>query len=343
MSSGFAAAVEPVSGFIATSEYGTDKDGEAVGQKRTNRIWFQGHNSRTELLIGENLADVTVKGDHPWVGAPAAGRLLIMNKPADGESVPPPTYPEIVRRDFARSFAKYSKTGTEDIKNVHCWKYTFFDKGMQIGCIRTGDQDMTYWIYSDAEFPFALARKSSTGGARELVEFRLNAPVPPDTFTMIPGLKPVLPFHLPTGKFLLQMEEDRQSNQYHWKTHSIEIFEGDGDAVTKTFSSSHEQNEKTTTFKPPATRLSYQQASAELANRLQNPMWMSVRKTGAARTLDMTTDVLEKIEGAPEEKSCVADHPLLGTICLHRTSISPEENREWIVTRLEVDGQRERE
>ena len=100
----------------------------------------------------------------------------------------------------------------------------------------------------------------------------------------------------------------------------------------------NEQNGKSNTFSQPATRLTYQKASDEISNRLQTAMWMSVRKTGSEQIRNTTVDLLENIVGGlPDEKSWVADHPQLGTICLRRITKSSNEIREQTVTKLEIE------
>ncbi|MEW6356413.1 MAG: hypothetical protein AB1696_08815 [Planctomycetota bacterium] len=53
--------------------------------------------------------------------------------------------------------------------------------------------------------------------------------------------------------------------------------------------------------------------------RIGPPFWSMVEKTGQKTFLNMQADVLESMSKAvPKEKWWVADHPVLGTICVKR-------------------------
>ncbi len=333
-----AAHCEPASGVIVTTEYGIGKNGEAVGQKRTQRITFQGHNVRTETLIGAELVAVSVGGDYSWSSAPAAGRIPFENQPrkADADTVLL-AYPALIRQNFARLFAPHPQVGKEAVKGFPARKYLWHQDALVVGDIRADAQDIFYWIYDDEDFPFPLARISDTGGAQELLEFRLNVPVPPESFTPPQGLAPVQLFHLPQKPFVVELQETRKSTKYGWIVRSSEVFAGDGDKVTRTYKSTTEQNGKPNAFAPPPETITYEQAGAALGNRLQLPMWMSVKKTGDETVLKWPCTVLENlIEGLPKEKSWIADHPLLGTIRLRVTTESPGDISERSVTRIEI-------
>lgn len=329
---------EPASGVILTVEYGVGKNGEAVGQKRTQRITFQGHNVRTETIIGTELVAVSVGGDYSWSSAPAAGRIPFENQPRKpGADTVLLSYPALIRRSFARTFAPHPLVGKEAVKGFPARKYLWHQDALVVGDISAPAQDVFYWIYDDEDFPFPLARISDSGGAQELIEFRLNVPVPPESFTPPQGLAPVQPFRLPQKPFVVELQETRKSTKYGWTVRSSEIFTGDGAKVTRTYHSTTEQNGKINAFAPPIETITSEQAGAALGNRLQLPMWMSVKKTGDEEVLKWPCAVLENIiEGLPKEKSWIADHPHLGTIRLRCTTESPGDISDRSVARIEI-------
>ena len=332
----FCARAEPTSGIIVTSEYGT-KEGVAVGQKRGKRIWFQGANVRIENLIGDDVTEVTVGGENSWSASPSAERILFENTPRDAnDKAPLSTYPEIVRRNFARIFGKLTPVSKEDIKGLPCWKYQWHEDELDLGDIKSAAQDVTHWVYADEQFPMLLARKSSSGGIQKLMEFRLNENIAPELFVQPKNWPIARDFQLPKRPFLIEFQEERESLQYGWKLHSSDIFEGDGEKITRTFKQATTQNNETKDFMPPLEILTYEQARDAIWNRLQTPEWYGVKKTGEEQIFNLKIDVLEKIiEGLAPEKFFVADHVLLGTICLKQITKMPTDDSTRHVTRLE--------
>lgn len=329
---------EPASGVIVTAQYGVGKNGEAVGQKRTQRITFQGHNVRTETFIGGELVEVAVGGDYSWSSAPAAGRMVVGNQPrkVDADTVLL-SYPALIRRSFARFFAPHPLVGKEAVKGFPCRKYAWHEEAVVLGDIGAEAQDVSYWVYDDDDFPFPVAHQFSSGGKQELIELRLGEAVSPELFAPPKDLAPVQSFQLPQKPFTIELQETRTSTQYGWKVHSTEVFAGDGAKVTRTYDSTTEHTKKPTVLHRATETLTYEQAGAALGNRLQTPPWMSVKKTGDEEVLQRPCTIQENIiEGLPKEKSWITDHPLLGTIRLHCITESPGDISDRSVTRLEI-------
>lgn len=332
-------SAEPTSGYIATVEYGVNQEGQTVGQKRAKRIWFQGSNVRIENLIGDDLVEVTVGGDNSWSAAPAVGRMLVENQPRDPKDhTLLPTYPETIRRSFARFFNKKPQVGEEDIKGVPSWKYSWHEEALDLGDVKSAAQDVSYWVNANEQFPFVLARQSSTGGRQDLIELRLNVPVAPKLFLPPKDLVTSWPFQLPRGKFLIEFQEKRESAQYGWKLQSSDLFEGNGEKVTRTYRQNTTNKQgKVDNFAPPVETLSYMQAGSAIENRLQLPDWMFSKRTGRDTLLNLPTDTIENvIAELPKEKAWVTDHPLLGTICLRRITEMPTDTSDRGVARLEI-------
>jgi hypothetical protein len=333
----FPGRAEPASGYIATSEYGVNDKGEATGQKRGKRIWFQGANVRIENLIGDDVTDVTVGGENSWSAAPAAGRILFENQPrAANDNAPLATYPEVIRRNFTRIFAKRERVGQENINNFPCWKYSWHEDEVEIGDIKSAAQDVTYWVYADETFPFIVAHQTSTGGRQDLLEFHLNEAVKPELFAQPKEWPTVHEFQFPARKFVIEFQEDRESAQYGWKVHSSDLFEGDGAKVTRTYKQTTTQNGKATDFAPPVENLTYAQTGDAIWNRLHAPEWFTVKKTGREQLLNAPADIVENVvEGLAPEKSWIIDHPMLGTICVKRITQMPTDTSTRGVARLE--------
>ena len=252
------------------------------------------------------------------------------------DDAPLPTYPEIVRRNFARIFGKRTPVGKEEIKGFSCWKYAWHEEELDLGDIKSAAHDVTYWVYADEQFPALLAYQTSNGGKQELLEFRLNVPVAPELFIQPKDWPVAREFQLPKRKFLIEFQEERESVQYGWKLHSSDVYEGDGDKVTRTFKQTTIQKGEAKDFTPPVEILTYEQARDAIWNKMQTPEWYRVKKTAQEKILDLKTDVLENIiEGLAPEKFFVADHALLGTICLKRVTKMPTDVSTRSVARLE--------
>lgn len=329
---------EPTSGYIVTSEFAVNEAGKPVGQKRSKKIWFQGANVRIENLIGDEITEVTVSGENSWSAAPAAQRILFENQPRLAtDKAPLLTYPEIVRRSFARFFGKRTPIGKEKINGLECWKYMWHEDEFIAGDIGLPAQDVTYWVYADEQFPFVVAHQSSLGGKQELVEFRQNEAVNNDFFIQPKNWPVTRGFQLPQRKFVIEFQEDRQSAQYGWKVHSRDLWEGDGQNITRTYTqTTTEKDGRVLPFSPPVETLSYVQASNAITNRLQTPEWFTTKQIGSENLLGFPVQVLHNIiEGLVPEKYFVTDHPLLGTICLKRITVMPTDESARGVTRLE--------
>lgn len=333
-----ARCAEPSSGYILTAEYGLNAKGEAVGQKRYTKIYFSGANTRIEQVIGDNTASVTVGGENSWSSVPSAGRLLFPNTPAPAGTVLN-TYPATVRRSFERFFGKREKVADEKIKDIPCWKYAWHEPERIVGDVGSSAKDVTYWVYADPEFPCILAYQSSIGGKHELLDFKLNTPVAPELFAPPVNLSGVQRFQMPKGKFVIEFVEDRASKMHGWKSRSHDLYQGDGTVVTRTYrSETTHADGKMNTFEPPAETVTYAQAAMNIANRLQQPMWFSMRKTGTAEMLKFPCETLENIVESLDDKTWwITDHPQLGTITLQIKSDSPSESSTRGVTRLEVE------
>lgn len=332
----FSRAVEPVSGYIITSEYAV-KDGIAVGQKRSKRIWFRGSDVRVESLVGDEVTEVSVGGENSWSASPSAVRIMFENQAREPvDKTPLPAYPVIVRRNFARVFGNRAPVGKEEIKGLPCWKFAWHEEEVELGDVKSQAQDVMYWVYADEDFPLVLERQSSTGGKQELVEFSLNKPVGSELFLQPKDWPVARGFQLPKRKFVIEFQEERESAQYGWKLNSSDVFEGDGNKVTRTFRQTTTQQEKVSHFTPPVETLTYEQARDAIWNRVQTPEWFRVKKTAQETLLTLKVDVLENIiDGLVPEKFFVADHPLLGTVCLKRVTKMPTDVSTRSIARLE--------
>ena len=327
-------AAAPSSGYIQTVSFGVNKAGKRVGQKEFRRVWFQGRNTRTETLTGQQLTRISVTGDSFWVAAPAAGRLTYVSETYRERL----SYPEQVRRTFAQAFAKRVVSRKATVKGFPCWKYSWHEKAHFSGHIGSLAYDVTVWVYANKEFPVVLRYETSQGSRTELVDFKLNPPVSAAIFKKPTGLGSVVPFAAPQGKFVIAFETKSISTQYGWKKHEYDVFSGDGKQVTVTHRTvSTSANGEISTFAPPPEILDHKRGAMELWRRLQTPYWHSVKKIGRERLLSLPADILEKaIDSPPEEKSWVVDHPILGTVSLRRVTRYPGNETTFVVTRIQL-------
>lgn len=327
----------PQSGFIHTQSYGTDKDGNVRGQKRQEKVWFKGHNTRRESYLGDVLATVNVQGKTNWVAFPAAGRI---GDVVERESPDCSPYPQQVKAKFGRAFGKREVSEESSINDLACWKYLWHEDARTIGCMRSSARDVAYWVLANPSFPAILRYESSQGGRRELKELKLDIGAPDEVFQPPNELKAMKRMALPEKRLEVEIHTVRASQKYGWTVRTSEALTGDGRGVkysckrTKTLSKG-----TATTLQPSMSDLTYAEAKGQLESLLKNPDWGGVAEVKEEEWAGLEADVLENIiHGLPGWKYWVVDHPVLGTICVRKECLDDNEFNQTKVTRIIIGG-----
>lgn len=329
------AVAEPSSGYLETRTTTAGKTRVDGGRKYSERTWFHGNNTRTENLVGDEITTISVSGDQSWTACPTSGRVFMLPP----GSVALTSYPERLRTSFSLNFAARRRVGTVTFDGLTFWKYAWHQPEHTTGCLVSPAHNVAYLVFADKDLPFSLPCDLAGTGMRTHIDLRLNTPVSPDRFQPPPHLKPVRPFTWKATRFTVTFESNRVSTQYGWKTHSVETFHGDGEKITRTFTSLQtDLKGAQTALSATPEALTLSKVSAELANRFQQPPWSGVRLVGHETILNQPADVLAgDPDTQPREKWSVTDHPALGTVCLHHRTEYSGDMTDTVVTRLDLE------
>jgi hypothetical protein len=280
------------------------------------REWFTGVNIWRGPEPGTEALHIRVTGDACWMAYPTAGRIDTNL----WQRTPVASYPDQVRESYARLTAQHTRVGEETVNGFAGWKYSWHEPERKSGCMLSPAHDETWVFLANTNFPVVLRRQLDDRTIEELVELKLNCPVPLDIFRPPANLKPIRPAQIPLVPFEIVIRTRRQSQQWGWSTDATDTFTSDGQTVTvRHVQTRVNTGGKPSTFGPKEERRPLT-PTAVPANPFLPPSWGAARKIGTDVILGLPADIIEC--SSLGHKYWVVDHPLAGTISLKRVESS---------------------
>jgi hypothetical protein len=212
-----------------------------------------------------------------------------------------------------------------------------------VGDIGSSENDQTYLVYANADFPVILESTTTypdgRGNRQSLASIKLGDPQPDSIFAKPKGLKPTLPFEIPQVAYRVELEKERISTRYGWKLRQFDLYLGNGKQVNFTHRQELTDANGAVSKTESAQTLDYHAALQQLASELQPPAWSTVRRTGRERALGMDADILENyVQGLPNATYIVVDHPQLGTFTARHSYTDENERGTTSVKALRIEA-----
>jgi hypothetical protein len=327
-------------GYIKTVTYHVDQHGEPTGEKRIEQFWFSESYTRSEV---GGLYSVSTSIPPSREIYPEAGRYKWDN-PWDVKKV---SYLELCRKTFHENFLYYHlRTPPEHVtlKGIPCLRYSGYHEAEpykeEYGDMRSASPavNVTYWVYAKENAPIVLQEETSLGYRCELIEFKPNCTIPEGTFPNTDHLKPVIPFDLPKGSFLLELTTTTtEKDNPDWRDVDTRIFKGDGKQITQSYSSIYNDGHgKITDFKGkdkvfPYERFGYLNQLVTFSN------WASIKQIGHEKLPIGEADVFEYLGNRISERIWIVDDPVWGSILAKRETTSGSTQNTWEITKLETN------
>lgn len=332
-------------GYIKRATYYVDKNGELTGKKSIRFTWFSESYTRSETWSEGILSDVKISNPPSTEIYIEAGRYQT-DQPWNVKRV---SYVELCRNTFSAASTYYHlRTPAEHVtlKGIPCLKYSGYRDAEpykeEYGDLRGASPryDVTYWVYAKENAPIVLQEETSLGYRSELIEFKPNCSIPKSTFPNTDHLKPVIPFNLPQGSFLLELtttttEKDKPDR----RDVTTQIFKGDGKQITESYSSIHNDGQDTITkFKGKDKTFPYERFGY-LNQLVTFSAWASVKKVGHEKLPAGEADIFEFLDNRITERIWIVDDPIWGSILAKRQTFSGSTQTTCEITRLETDTQ----
>lgn len=318
------------SGFIHTVDYGIDHNGsEVVGRQR--KVWFREGSTRRDTIEGETVLSIQIVGPSSCVAYPGTGRIQ------HGPQYV--TYPEEARRVFASLFSSRVPVRTETLLGLPCNVYSWHEEAMKSGCMSSPEHDVKYWVHANSALPIIMRYESSTGSGSGVREVVLGDAVGDDVFSEPEGLAEIIPFRLPAGDFVLEIQMDRSSDAHGWRSVVRESYSRNGGVIRYSHEGTSTHGRGARSKLPSVEKeLAPQRASQEVGGRLGTPSWWVMKKVGSEPLLGLTADILVPIaEQYGDSSWWVADHPVFGTVTLKKQEKQETQGSVTVVTKLVVE------
>lgn len=330
--SGPLAQAAPQSGFLREVFSETDENGRAT-EKSSTKTWFSGPNTRIETWNNGQLAGLNIYGETSKTFYWKAQRY--MDTPVWLREKM--SYPEqVVANPSIPAGVAPEKT---TLKGMNCWRYSWHQPEQPVVGDMSGGLafDATFWVYADESFPLVLKSQSSFGDQSEIVELKLDIPVPASTFSEPGDFKRILPFRLPANSFELETQEATVSTlNPAEKSLVTESYFGAGEELIREHSRVTDHGDGRQTVFHGGKEVFQNVKWGILNQMLTVSLWGDLKKVGEENLPLGPADIFENLEPSSyRERLWIIDDPIWGSIVAQRVQESKWSTVTWRLARIE--------